>query len=54
MGLTSPDDLIDLHAMDTAEEVVTKIVKHDMYYPMRSLEDRPQEAIAETPVEVST
>jgi hypothetical protein len=37
-----------------AEEVVTKIVKHDMYYPMIShhLEDGPQAAIAETPVEV--
>ena len=33
MGLTSSDDLIDLRAMDTAEEVVTKIVKHDTYYP---------------------
>ena len=40
MGLTSPDDLIDLRAMDTAEEVVTKIVKHDMYYPMISKTDR--------------
>ena len=40
MGLTSSDDLIDLRAMDTAEEVVTKIVKHDMYYPMISKTDR--------------
>ncbi len=33
MGLTSLDDPIDHRAMDTAEEVMTKIVKHDMYYP---------------------
>ena len=40
MGLTSPDDLIDLRAMDTAEEVVLKIVKHDIHYPVRSETDR--------------
>jgi hypothetical protein len=40
MGLTSPDDLIDLRAMDTAEEVVLKIVKHDIHYPVRSEADR--------------
>ena len=41
MGLTSPEDLIDLRAMDTAEEVVTKIVKHDdIHYPVQLETDR--------------
>ncbi len=39
-GLTSPDDLIDVRAMETADEVVLKIVKHDIYYPVRSETDR--------------
>ena len=41
MGLTSPEDLIDLRAMDTAHSrEVTRIVKHDIHYPVQLETDR--------------
>ncbi len=33
MGLTSEADLVDLRAMDTAEDVIVRFVRHDMHYP---------------------
>ncbi len=40
MGLTSEADLVDLRAMDTAEDVIVRFVRHDsdseMHYPNNS------------------
>ena len=36
MGLTSEADLVDLRAMDTAEEVIVRFVRHEMHYPNSS------------------
>jgi hypothetical protein len=33
MGLTGATDLLDLRAMDTAEDVIVKFIDHDMHYP---------------------
>ncbi len=33
MGLTSEADLVDLRAMDTAEDVIVRFVRHEMHYP---------------------
>ena len=33
MGLTSESDLMDLRAMDTAEDVIVQFVEHEMHYP---------------------
>jgi hypothetical protein len=33
MGLTSEADLMDLRAMDTAEDVIVQFVEHEMHYP---------------------
>ena len=33
MGLTSEADLVDLRAMDTAEDVMVRFVRHEMHYP---------------------
>ncbi len=33
MGLTSATDLLDLRAMDTAEDVIVRFIDHDMHYP---------------------
>ncbi len=38
MGLTSEADLVDLRAMDTAEDVtrIVRFVRHEMHYPNNS------------------
>jgi hypothetical protein len=36
MGLTSEADLVDLRAMDTAEDVIVRFVRHEMHYPSNS------------------
>jgi hypothetical protein len=36
MGLTSEADLVDLRAMDTAEDVILRFVRHEMHYPNNS------------------
>ncbi len=36
MGLTSEADLVDLRAMDTAEDVTVRFVRHEMHYPNNS------------------
>ena len=38
MGLTSEADLVDLRAMDTAEDVIVRFVRHEMHsgYPNSS------------------
>ena len=33
MGLTGATDLLDLRAMDTAEDVIVRFIDHDMHYP---------------------
>ena len=33
MGLTGATDLLDLRAMDTAEDAIVKFIDHDMHYP---------------------
>jgi hypothetical protein len=37
MGLTGATDLLDLRAMDTAEDVIVKFIDHDMHYPAGNL-----------------
>ena len=36
MGLTSEADLLDLRAMDTAEDLIVRFVQHEMHYPNNS------------------
>ena len=36
MGLTSEADLVDLRAMDAAEDVIVRFVRHEMHYPSNS------------------
>jgi len=36
MGLTSEADLLDLRAMDTAEDLIVRFVQHEMHYPNKS------------------
>ncbi len=36
MGLTSEADLVDLRAMDAAEDVIVRFVRHEMHYPNNS------------------
>ena len=36
MGLTSESDLVDLRAMDTAEDVIVHFVRHEMHYQSNS------------------
>ena len=36
MGLTSEADLLDLRAMDTAEDLIVRFVRHEMHYPKNS------------------
>ena len=33
VGLTGATDLLDLKAMDTAEDVIVRFIDHDMHYP---------------------
>jgi len=37
MGLTSEADLLDLRAMDTAEDLIVRFVRHEMHYPKKFL-----------------
>jgi hypothetical protein len=36
MGLTSEADLLDLRAMDTAEDLIVRFVQHEMHNPKNS------------------
>jgi hypothetical protein len=36
MGLTSEADLVDLRAMDAAEDVIVRFVRQEMHYPNNS------------------
>ena len=36
MGFTSEADLLDLRAMDTAEDLIVRFVRHEMHYPKNS------------------